>query len=294
MSEGLVAGRAQYRVTGMDCGDCAAKIEAGVRRLAGVRDVRVSIASGLMTLQADDGARTLPEVERCVQGLGYHLERVGAGAGDAGGASEAPEAVPRDPGYRRALWIVVLLNVGYGVLEIGAGLAGRSQALQADALDFLGDGLISFLGLLAIGWGLAWRARAALIQGVFLGLLGAGVLVGTVYRVFVLNAPNAETMGLFGAIALVVNVAAALVLMRHRAGDANVRAVWLFSRNDALGNLAVVIAAGLVAWTGTPWPDLIVAFVIAGLFLQSAWSIVGHARRDLREARTVGREQAPA
>lgn len=289
MTEGLAGGRAQYRVTGMDCGDCAAKIESGVRRLEGVKDVRVSIASELMTLQVDDAARRLPDVERCVQGLGYHLDRVDAGAPEESGSSDA---VRRDPGYRRALWIVVLLNVGYGVVEIGAGLAGRSQALQADALDFLGDGLITFLGLLAIGWGLAWRARAALIQGLFLGLLGAGVLVGTVYRVFVLNDPSPETMGLFGAIALVVNVAAALVLMRHRAGDANVRAVWLFSRNDALGNLAVVVAAGLVAWTGTPWPDLVVAFVIAGLFLQSAWSIVGHARRDLKEARTDGPDPA--
>ncbi len=282
MTEGLAGERAQYRVTGMDCGDCAAEIEAGVRKLEGVDDVRVSIASELMTLHVDDPRRRLPEVERAVQALGYHLERIDSAAQEASGG--AKDATRHDPAYRRALWIVVALNVGYGVVEIGAGLAGQSQALQADALDFLGDGLITFLGLLAIGWGLAWRARAALIQGVFLALLGAGVLLGTAYRVLVLNEPSAETMGLFGAIALVVNVVAALVLMRHRAGDANVRAVWLFSRNDALGNLAVVIAAGLVAWTRTPWPDLVVAFVIAGLFLQSAWSIIRHARADLREA----------
>ena len=92
-------------------------------------------------------------------------------------------------------------------------------------------------------------------------------------------------MGLFGIIALVVNVVAAMVLIPHRTGDANVRAVWLFSRNDAIGNAAVVVAAGLVAWTGTAWPDLAVAVVIAGLFLQSSWSIVRDARNDLREAR---------
>lgn len=286
MTDGPANARAQYRVTGMDCGDCAAKIEAGVRKLEGVGDVRVSIASELMTLHVDDRERRLPDVERAVQALGYHLERVDAAA--PGGPGEAKDAIRRDPAYRRALWVVVLLNVGYGIIEIGAGLAGQSQALQADALDFFGDGLITFLGLLAIGWGLAWRARAALIQGVFLAVLGAGVLLGTAYRVLVLNEPNAETMGLFGAIALVVNVVAALVLMRHRAGDANARAVWLFSRNDALGNLAVVIAAGLVAWTRTPWPDLAVAFVIAGLFLQSAWSIIRHARSDLREAGADG------
>ena len=188
------------------------------------------------------------------------------------------------PAYRRALWIVVGLNVGYGLVEMVGGFVSGSQALKADALDFLGDGLISFLGLLAIGWSLAWRARSALIQGLFLAVLGLGVLATTGYRVLVLNQPEAELMGLFGAVALVVNVASAAVLIPHREGDANVRAVWLFSRNDAIGNLAVVVAAGLVWWTGTAWPDLAVAVVIAGLFLQSAWSIVRDARTDLREA----------
>lgn len=186
------------------------------------------------------------------------------------------------PGYRRALWIVVALNIGYGVAEAIGGFISGSQALKADALDFLGDGLITFLGLLAIGWSLVWRARSALIQGLFLATLGVGVLITTGYRVLVLNQPEAELMGLFGAAALAVNVAAAAVLIPHRMGDANVRAVWLFSSNDAVGNLAVVVAAGLVWWTGTRWPDLAVAVVIAGLFLQSAWSIIRDARADLR------------
>ncbi|SUE43986.1 cation diffusion facilitator family transporter [Roseomonas gilardii] len=189
------------------------------------------------------------------------------------------------PAYRRALWIVVGLNVGYGLVEMVGGFVSGSQALKADALDFLGDGLISFLGLLAIGWSLAWRARSALIQGLFLAVLGLGVLATTGYRVLVLNQPEAELMGLFGAVALVVNVASAAVLIPHREGDANVRAVWLFSRNDAIGNAAVLVAAGLVWWTETAWPDLAVALVIAGLFLQSAWSIIRDARTDLRAAR---------
>lgn len=188
------------------------------------------------------------------------------------------------PAYRRALWIVVGLNVGYGLIEAVGGYVAGSQALKADALDFLGDGLITFLGLLAVGWSLTWRARSALIQGVFLALLGLGVLATTAHRVIVLNQPKAELMGLFGIVALVVNVAAAAVLLPHRTGDANVRAVWLFSRNDAVGNLAVVVAAGLVWWTGTPWPDLAVAVVVAGLFLSSAWSIIRDARADLRAA----------
>jgi len=188
------------------------------------------------------------------------------------------------PAYRRALWIVVVLNVGYGLAEIVAGFVSGSQALKADALDFLGDGTITLLGLLAIGWSLVWRARSALLQGIFLGLLGLGILVTSAYRVFVLHQPEAEIMGLFGVIALVVNVASAWVLLPHRSGDANVRAVWLFSRNDAIGNVAVIIAAGLVAWTATPWPDLVVAVVIAGLFLQSSWAIIKDARRDLKVA----------
>ena len=186
-----------------------------------------------------------------------------------------------DPAYRRALWIVVLLNAGYGIVEAVAGFVSNSQALKGDALDFVGDGLISFVGLLALAWPLRRRARVALAQGLFLGALGSGVIATTIYRVVVQQQPEAVMMGSFGAIALVVNLAAAAALIPHRTGDANARAIWLFSRNDALGNLAVVITAVLVAWTASPWPDLVVAFVIAALFLQSAWSIVRDARREL-------------
>lgn len=185
------------------------------------------------------------------------------------------------PAYRRALWIVVLLNVGYGAIEMIGGFLADSQALKADALDFLGDGAITFLGLLALGWSALWRARSALIQGLFLGALGLSVIVTTVYRLVAQEQPDAEIMGVLGGIALLVNVAAAVVLLPHRTGDANARAVWLFSRNDAIGNAAVIAAAGLVAWTGTAWPDLLVAIIIASLFLQSSWSIVQDARNDL-------------
>jgi Co/Zn/Cd efflux system component len=189
------------------------------------------------------------------------------------------------PGYRRALWAVVLLNLGYGVVEVIGGFIGHSQSLKADALDFLGDGSITFVALLATAWSLAWRARMALMQGAFLGLLGAAVLGTTAYRVFVLGQPEAEVMGIFGGMALFVNIAAAVVLIPHRTGDAGMRAVWLFSRNDAIGNLAVMVAAGLVAWTGHPWPDLVASAAIAGLFLRSSYSIIKNARRDLGRAR---------
>lgn len=266
----------RYRVTGMDCSSCAAKIEGAARKVAGVQDVRVSIASQEMTLRLGENAAALPEIERTVTGLGYKLARL-----DTDDDDKVPDLSHVTPAYKRALWIVVLLNAGYGVVEIIGGFIAGSQALKADALDFLGDGLISFLGLIAVGWGLAARAKAALLQGVFLGLLGLGVLIVTAYRVLVVHQPAAELMGILGLIALGVNVAAAVVLIPHRHGDANARAVWLFSRNDAIGNIAVVIAALAVAGTQTPWPDLVVAVIIAGLFLQSSFSIIRDARKDL-------------
>lgn len=267
----------RYRVTGMDCSSCAAKIEGAARKVAGVQDARVSIASQEMTLRLDENAAALPEVERTVTGLGYKLARLDADDDD----DKTPDLSHVTPAYKRALWIVVLLNAGYGAVEIVGGFIAGSQALKADALDFLGDGLISFLGLIAVGWGLAARAKAALLQGIFLGLLGMGVLIATAYRVLVVHQPEAELMGILGLIALGVNIAAAVVLIPHRHGDANVRAVWLFSRNDAIGNIAVVIAALAVAATQTPWPDLVVAVIIAGLFLQSSFSIIRDARKDL-------------
>lgn len=181
---------------------------------------------------------------------------------------------PANPAYKRALWIVVILNFGMGVVELICGFLTGSQALKADALDFLGDGTITLLGLLAVGWAAVWRSRAAMLQGIFLGVLGIGVLASTIYHVFFVYEPSAEIMGIIGLIALVVNVASAYVLLPHRSGDDNVRAVWLFSRNDAIGNAAVVMAAILIWLFASSWPDLIVAAGIAALFLHSAFDII--------------------
>ena len=189
------------------------------------------------------------------------------------------------PAYRRALWIVVLLNVGYGLVEIIGGFIADSQALKADALDFLGDGSITFLGLLAIGWSLRSRVKSALVQGIFLGSMGIGVLVYTIYRTQVLQTPEAELMGFIGFGALLINIISVVVLLPHRKGDTNVRAVWLFSRNDALGNILVIVAAGFVFWTSTSWPDLIAAGIIASIFLQSSWSIIKDAKNELKNSR---------
>lgn len=188
-----------------------------------------------------------------------------------------------DPGYRRALWLVVALNLGFGVMEVGGGLVADSQALLADSLDFLGDGTITLVGLLALGWAATARAKVAFAQGLFLLTLGVGVIGVAIWRAMTALAPEADLMGGIGLAALAVNVTAAFILSRYRDGDANVRAVWLFSRNDALANVAVIVAAGLVAWTGKAWPDLAVAAIIAALFLHSAFEILRSARSELKE-----------
>jgi cation diffusion facilitator family transporter len=191
-----------------------------------------------------------------------------------------------DPAYRRALWIVILLNAGFGVCELFGGFIANSQAVKADSLDFIGDGSITLVGLLALAWSAEARARVALTQGFFLLALGVGVIGFALWRALNAVQPEADLMGGIGVIALMVNITAALVLSRFREGASNVRAIWLFSRNDAIANVAVIIAAGLVAWTGSAWPDLIVAGVIALLFLHSSLEIIRDARRDL------GKEQA--
>lgn len=181
------------------------------------------------------------------------------------------------PAYRRALWAVIAINGGMFVVEIGAGALAGSQALKADALDFLGDALTYALSLAVIGRPPATRANVALLKGVSLAAMGTWVLGTTLWQVLILGMPRAEVMGVIGALALLANVASVLILMRYRDGDANVRSVWLCSRNDAIGNVAVIGAAGAVWWLGSAWPDLIVAGLMAALFLSSARAIIGQA-----------------
>ncbi len=264
-----------YRVTGMDCPSCASKIEKAARSVEGVRAVHVSLVSQELRLTLSDPGQR-PRAEEAIRALGYHLDPLDPARGAA--------AAQLMPGYRRALWLVVVLNFGYGLVEVVGGFWADSQALKADALDFLGDGLISGLGLAALGWSLPSRARSALLQGLFLAVLGLGVLGNTVYRMLAHQPPEAELMGLFGGVALAINLAAAWILIPYRQGDSNMKAVWLFSRNDAIGNLAVVVAAGLVAWSGSSWPDLVVAVMISGLFLHASRSIVTDALQEMRKS----------
>lgn len=184
--------------------------------------------------------------------------------------------------YKRRLWIVIAINAAMFLVEIGAGALAGSQALQADALDFLGDAATYGLSLAVIGASVRVRARAAFVKGVSLTLMGLWVFGATAYHVLVLGVPRAEIMGAIGFLALAANVASVVILVRYKDGDANVRSVWLCSRNDAIGNVAVMLAALGVWATATKWPDLIVAAIMAGLFLWSSAQILRQAVRELR------------
>jgi Co/Zn/Cd efflux system component len=202
------------------------------------------------------------------------------GCAHDGGAFEGMSAA-----YRRVLLAVIAINgVMFGV-EMLAGHHAGSQALKADALDFLGDTATYALSLWAIGRSDRTRALSALAKGVSLGLMGVWVLGSTVYEVLILGVPEATLMGSVGVLAFAANLVSVLLLLRYREGDANVRSVWLCSRNDAIGNLMVVAAAGLVWASGSGIPDLVVAGVMAGLFCWSATAITRDALRELRRTR---------
>ena len=190
---------------------------------------------------------------------------------------------PQPGGWRTALWIALVVNALMFAVEIYAGAAADSRALQADALDFLGDSANYAISLLVAGMALSWRARAAFLKGATLAALGAYVLVSAIWAVLNGSSPEPEMMGAIGVLALVANVAVALLLFRFRSGDANMRSVWICSRNDAIGNLAVVAAAAGVFGTGTAYPDLVVASILAFLGLSGGWQIMRQAGRELRD-----------
>lgn len=192
------------------------------------------------------------------------------------------EGVSED--YKRRLWIVIAINATMFVVEMTAGQLAGSQALQADALDFLGDSLTYGISLAVIGASIRVRTNAALAKAASLLLMGLWVFGSTVYRVFYVGVPEAEIMGAIGLLALIANLASVLLLVRYKDGDANVRSVWLCSRNDAIGNVAVMIAALGVWGTATGWPDLVVAGIMATLFLTSATQIFRQALAERRES----------
>lgn len=184
--------------------------------------------------------------------------------------------------YKRRLWAVIAINAIMFGVEMTAGQVSGSQALKADALDFFGDALTYGISLAVIGASLRVRASAALAKGVSLLLMGIWVAGSTLWQVYFLGVPRAEVMGVIGFLALAANVASVLILMRYKDGDANVRSVWLCSRNDAIGNVAVMAAALGVWGTATAWPDLLVAGIMAALFLSSSAQILSQSAREWR------------
>jgi Co/Zn/Cd efflux system component len=198
-------------------------------------------------------------------------------AHEACGCHGNPRFDGLDPRFKRILWVVIAINAVMFLLEMTAGQLAGSQSLQADALDFLADTVTYGISLAVIGASLRTRTTAALAKGVSLTLMGLWVFGSTLYHVLILGLPRAEIMGVIGVLALAANVASVLLLMRYKDGDANVRSVWLCSRNDAIGNVAVMIAALAVWGTNTAWPDLLVAGIMAGVFLTSSVQILRQA-----------------
>ncbi len=189
-----------------------------------------------------------------------------------------------DAHYRRILWIALFVNAAMFALEIGGSIMSGSVSLLADAVDFFGDAANYGLSLAVLSMTLAWRARAALVKGISMGAFGLLVLARAAWAAAEGGAPEPMTMGAIGALALAANIGVAILLYAYRDGDANMRSVWLCSRNDAIGNIAVMLAALGVFGTGSAWPDLAVAAIMAGLALTSAASVVRHSWREIEHA----------
>jgi Co/Zn/Cd efflux system component len=180
------------------------------------------------------------------------------------------------------LWVALVINGTMFLIELIAGLMAGSVSLQADALDFLGDVANYAISIFVIGFALHYRAKAALIKGATMGLFGLWVIGATMGHAFQRTVPHAVAMGEVGFAALVANMVVFGLLWTSRKGDSNMRSAWLCSRNDVIGNVAVMLAAVGVFGTGTGWPDVIVAAIMAGLGLQGAYQVIRHALEELR------------
>jgi Co/Zn/Cd efflux system component len=197
---------------------------------------------------------------------------------------EAPDLHRGNEGYRRVLWAVLAINAAMFAVEVIAGLAAGSASLQADALDFLGDAGNYAISLFVVGMALRYRAGAALLKGTTMAGFGLWVIGVAAWHAWHGTLPEAFTMGGVGLAALMANAASFGLLWAYRAGDANMRSAWICTRNDVLGNVAVLLAALGVFGTGTGWPDVIVAAVMASLALQGAMVVIGQSRTELRRS----------
>lgn len=192
-----------------------------------------------------------------------------------------PTSPPLDPRWRRALWVALWVNAVMFGVELVAGWQAGSVSLLADAVDFAGDAANYGLSLAVLSMAMVWRSRAALVKGATMLAYGLFVMAKTGWMWQAGGVPHAATMGAVGLLALLANTGVALLLYRWRQGDANMRSVWLCSRNDALSNLAVMAAAAGVFGTGSAWPDLVVAAIMALLAISAGWSVVRQARNEL-------------
>ena len=194
---------------------------------------------------------------------------------------------PQVRNYARVLWTVFGLNAAMFAVEIVAGVAAGSASLQADAIDFLGDAANYLISLIVVGMALRYRAGAAMAKGLTMAAFGLWVLATALHHALQGTLPEASAMGIVGFAALLVNTTSFALLWRFRTGASNMRSAWICTRNDVLGNLAVLLAAAGVFGTGTGWPDLIVATMMAGLALQGGVSVIRQSARELRHTQSV-------
>lgn len=199
-------------------------------------------------------------------------------------AQSGTERPQSDVRFRRVLWTVLALNTAMFAVEFGSGLIAHSVSLQADALDFLGDAANYALTLMVLGMSMRWRSGAALVKGGTMGLFGFWVVGQALWNLHAGTLPGAFVMGTVGGLALSANVISAALLFAFRAGDSNMRSVWLCSRNDVIGNVAVMLAAGGVYAADSGWPDLLVAAIFAGLALSASYLVLRQAIGELRIA----------
>lgn len=185
------------------------------------------------------------------------------------------------PKYQKILWIALVINATMFMVEILSGINAQSVSLMADAIDFFGDAMNYGISLAVLSMSLAWRARAALFKGLTMGIFGLLVLASTLWSIMHGGIPEAYIMGLIGLIALLANLSVAMMLYAYRDGDANMQSVWLCSRNDAIGNIAVMIAALGVWGSNSAWPDLVVAVIMASLGVSAAMQVIKKARSEL-------------
>jgi Co/Zn/Cd efflux system component len=185
------------------------------------------------------------------------------------------------PGYRRVLWIALGINIVMFFIELLAGIRSGSVSLLADAIDFFGDSANYAVTLAVLGSAPIWRSRSAMFKAACMASFGLFVLGRAIWSALAGITPDAPTMGVIGFVALLANLCVAWMLYAFRNGDANMRSVWLCSRNDVLSNLAVICAALGVFGTATAWPDLIVAAIMAVLALSSSVLVLKAVRREL-------------